>query len=83
MSFVSRTRIVAESSGDLIEELPFLASTPSINEEIALSTDGGAQTVYKVEKVQHIVSIGTHNSPNTPTKHSVDGTIEITVSVVP
>ena len=83
MSFVSRTRIIDETSGDLIEELPFLVSRPVLNEEISLSTDGGAAIVYKVEKVQHIISIGTHTGPNTPTKHSVDGTVEITVSVVP
>ena len=81
MSLHPSVRIVEELSGDTILECPGFFSLPRLDELISLSEDGGAATKYKVEKVEYVLNKANHPGPSP--KFSVNGMVEITLSLVP
>lgn len=84
MSLYPSVRIVAERSGDVLMQSPGFFSLPRKNDFVTLSEDGGATIEYKVEKVEYLLDKANHAvGPGGTQKYSVNGTVTITVSVVP
>ncbi len=84
MSLHPSVRIVAEGTGALLMASPGFFSLPKVDDLVTLSEDGGATTAYKVEKVEYLLDKANHASgPGGTQKYSINGTVNITVSVVP
>ena len=83
MSINAKVRLVAEDTGDLIQDLGNATPYLSVNDEVVLSEDGGASTTYKVEKLQYVVDVGNHGTEFSPPKYSLETRVDIVVSVVP
>ena len=84
MALLTGVRIVLEGTGDLLLETRWFHSIPQVNDFLYLSTDGGPETKYKVEKVGVHLASSTHTNVGGPlTKKSVQSTVVLTVSVVP
>ena len=83
MSINAEVRLVAEDTGDLIQELGNATPYLSVTDEVELSEDGGAATVYKVEKLRLVVKKGNHSDELSAPKYSLETRVDIIVSVVP
>ena len=83
MSINARVRLVAEGTGNLIQDLGTVTPYLSVNDEVVLSEDGGTSTTYKVEKLRYVVDKGNHSAATSSPKYSIMGHVDILVSVVP
>ena len=83
MSINAEVRLVDEGTGDLIQSLGNATPYLSVNDEVEFSEDGGAVTVYKVEKVRLIVKKVNHSAQLSAPKYSLETRVDIIVSLVP
>ena len=84
MALLTGVRIVLEGTGDLLLETRWFHSIPQVNDFLYLSTDGGLETGYKVERVEVHLASTTHTNIGGPlTKKSISSTVTVTVSLVP
>lgn len=83
MSINARVRLIAEGTGGLIQDLGEVTPYCSVNDEIVLSENERAPTVYKVEKMRSFVDVRHHSSALSAPKYSITLRVDIIVSVVP
>jgi len=84
MGLIPGVTIVLEGTGDVLMKTPGFHSLPREADVLHLSSDGGPDTLYKVEKVDIYLESATHlNTPGQTTHVSVATTCIITVSLVP
>ena len=83
MSINAEVRLVAEGTGDLIQELGRATPYLSVDDEVELSEDGGAAIVYKVEKMRLVVMRRNHSAELSAPKYALETRVDFVVSVVP
>ncbi len=83
MSINAEVRLIDEGTGDLIHDLGNATPYLSVNDEVEFSEDGGASTVYKVEKLRLVVKKRNHSAEFSAPKYSLENRVDIVVSVVP
>ncbi len=75
-------RVVMEGTGVVVTLLPPFTSVPVVNQELSLSANGGAETIYKIESVRWYVQTVSQSGPVFPTKVGVNAYVDLIVSVV-
>ena len=83
MSINAEVRLVDEATGSLIQGLGNATPYLSVDDEVVLSEEGGAPTVYKVEKLRYYVDVAHHDDEFSSPKYSLETRVDIIVSPVP